>query len=114
MLDQSARVYRAQGTWVVRAGGAVLGETRAALELVEGDAAPVVFFPRADLAMAFFEVSDTPSHCPRKGPAQFYSIVTKSTRIKDAALSYPAPPEMLAALADHLCFAGDGVTVERV
>lgn len=114
MLDQTARVYRAQGTWVVRAGGAVLGETRAALELVEGDMPPVIFFPRADLAMAFFEPSETRGHCPRKGASAYYSIVTKSTRIKDAAVSYAALPEMLTALTDHLSFSAEGVTVERV
>ena len=36
----------APGTWVVRAGGAVLGETKAALELVEGDYPAVMYFPR--------------------------------------------------------------------
>jgi hypothetical protein len=29
------KIRRAPGTWVIRAGGAVLGETRNALELIE-------------------------------------------------------------------------------
>lgn len=114
MLDNSARTYRAQGTWVVRAGGAVLGETRAALELVEGDLPPVIYFPRSDLAMAFFEASETVNTCPRKGKAQYYSIVTKSTQIRDAAFSYATPKAGLEPLAGHIAFSGDGVTVERV
>ena len=59
----------AEGTWVVRAGGAVLGESSRALELVEGDYPPVIYFPREDIAMAFLEPSKTRSHCPWKGDA---------------------------------------------
>ena len=54
----------ATGTWVVRAGGAVLGESMQALEMTEGDYPPVIYFPRADIAMAFLEPSDTTSTCP--------------------------------------------------
>ena len=32
----------AEGKWVIRAGGAVLGESNAALELREGDMKPVI------------------------------------------------------------------------
>ena len=42
----------APGTWVVRAAGAVLGETQRAVELSEGSYEPVIYFPREDLAMA--------------------------------------------------------------
>lgn len=34
----------ATGTWVVRAGGAVLGESTQALELIEEDREPVIYF----------------------------------------------------------------------
>ena len=33
-------ISKAEGTWVVRAGGAVLVESRDALELIEGDRCP--------------------------------------------------------------------------
>ena len=63
---------------MVRAGGAVLGETKEALELVEGDYPPVIYFPRDDIAMAFLDDSDHASHCPWKGDASYFSIITKS------------------------------------
>ena len=47
------RIRKAEGTWTVRSGGAVLGETSNALELSEGDLDPVIYFPREDIAMAF-------------------------------------------------------------
>ena len=41
--------------WSIRAGGAVIGETMEALELNVGDNKPVLFFPKKDLAMVFFD-----------------------------------------------------------
>jgi uncharacterized protein (DUF427 family) len=113
-MTTTPKTYRAQGTWVVRAGGAVLGESRAAVELIEGDLPPVIFFPRSDLAMAFFEPSATTSVCPRKGKAEHFTIVTKSARLRDAAFSYATPGEGLSAIAGYVAFAAEHVTVERV
>ena len=68
----------ATGTWSVRAGGAVIGESKNAIELIEGDLPPVIYFPKSDLAMAFLDQTDQTSICPYKGSATYYSIVTKS------------------------------------
>lgn len=99
---------------MLRAGGAVLGETKAALELREGDYPAVMYFPREDIAMALFEKSDTTSVCPFKGDAVYYSIQTKSVLIKDAAWSYEAPKAGVEAIAGHLAFYGDKVVVEQI
>ena len=104
----------AGGTWVVRAGGAVIGESTDALELKEGSYDPVIYFPRADVATAFLDRSDRTTHCPHKGDASYFSIVTKSTTLPDAVWSYEAPKDGVAEIAGHLAFAADGVTVERV
>lgn len=110
------KIYPASGTWTVRAGGAVLVESTNALELVEGDAAPVIYFPRDDIAMAFLERTTHSSHCPHKGDAAYYSIVTKSRTIDNAAWSYEAPYEGVARIKDHIAFYTntDLVTVEEV
>ena len=108
-------ITRAPGTWVVRAGGAVLGETKAALELVEGDYPPVIYFPRGDIAMAFLDASDQASHCPWKGDASYFSIITKSKTIENAAWSYETPKEDVARIKDHLAFyPSDEVAVELI
>ena len=105
----------AEGKWSVRAGGAVLGETSAALELDEDGYEPVIYFPREDLAMAFLEPSDRASHCPHKGDASWFSIVTKSTTIPDAAWSYESPLDDVAEIAGHVAFKdSELVTVERL
>ncbi|MBU2982861.1 DUF427 domain-containing protein [Lentibacter algarum] len=114
-MTENITITEATGTWVVRAGGAVLGESKAALELTEGRYPAVVYFPRADIAMAFLDESDHSSHCPHKGDARYFSIVTKSKTIENAAWSYEAPFPAVDMIKDHLAFyASDDVTVERV
>ncbi|MGH1459403.1 MAG: DUF427 domain-containing protein [Paracoccaceae bacterium] len=108
-------IRKAEGTWTVRAGGAVLGESREALELTEGDYPAVIYFPRSDIAMAFLDRTDHSTTCPHKGAANYYSIVTKSQTIENAAWTYETPKEDVARIKDHLAFyATDLVTVERV
>ena len=104
----------ATGTWVVRAGGAVIGESQNALELREGGHDPVIYFPRGDIAMAFLDASDTKTTCPHKGEASYFSIIAKSGAIRDAAWSYEDPKDGVAEIKDHLAFYTDHVAVERV
>ncbi|WP_158964231.1 DUF427 domain-containing protein [Chachezhania sediminis] len=109
------KIRRAEGTWVVRSGGAVLGETNNALELTEGDYAPVYYFPREDIAMAFLDRTDKVTHCQWKGDANYFSIVSQSGTVENAAWTYENPMEAVAAIKDHLAFyASEDVTVERV
>lgn len=107
-------IRRAPGTWVIRAGGAVLGESRAALELTEGGHAPVIYLPRGDIAMALLERTQTTSTCPWKGEASYYAIVTGSETIADAAWSYEDPEERVAPIAGHLAFYPHKVTLEQL
>lgn len=109
------KITPAAGTWSVRAGGAVLGESSNALELSEGDYPPVIYFPREDIAMEFLDTSDKSTHCPHKGDASYFSIVTKSTVLQDAAWSYETPKDGVAEIAGHLAFySSDTVTVEKL
>lgn len=108
-------IRKADGTWTVRAGGAVLAESRNALELIQGDYPPVIYFPREDIAMAFLEESDKTSHCPFKGDAGYFSIETKSQTIENAAWSFEDPKPEAAQLAGYIAFySTDLVAVERV
>lgn len=108
------RIRRAPGTWVVRAGGAVLGESTNALELSEGDLPPVIYFPRADIAMAFLEPSGQTTSGRHKGEARHFTIAAKSGPIENAAWSYETPEPALAEIAGHLAFDPALVTVEEV
>ncbi|WP_270728434.1 DUF427 domain-containing protein [Shimia sp. Alg240-R146] len=108
-------IRKAPGNWTVRAGGAVIGESSNALELSEGEYAPVIYFPRADIAMAFLDDSDHTSHCPHKGDATYFSIVTKSQTIQNAGWSYETPLQDVERIKDHIAFyTNELVAVERV
>lgn len=103
------------GTWVVRAGGAVIAESSNALELIEGSMDPVVYFPRGDVGMAFLDASDHTSHCPHKGDASYFSIVSKSMTYENAVWSYETPTEPARDIAGYLAFyTRDGIAVEQV
>lgn len=108
-------IHKAEGTWTVRAGGAVLVESRNALVLAEEGLNDVIYFPRADIAMAFLDESDHRTTCPHKGEARYFSIVTKSKTLENAAWSYEDPKPDVARIKDHLAFySSDTVTVEQV
>jgi uncharacterized protein (DUF427 family) len=107
-------IRKATGTWIVRAGGAIMGESSNALELVEGDYPPVIYFPREDIAMAFLDASDKTSHCPRKGDARYFSVVTKSRTLENVVWSYEEPNEAVEKLRNYLAFHNvDEVTIEQ-
>ena len=109
------KITKADGTWGVRAGGAVLGESNDALELTEGEMPFVIYFPRKDIAMAFLDRTNHSTHCPHKGDASYCSIVTKSTTLKNAAWSYEDPKPGMERIKDHIAFyASDSVAVEQV
>ena len=113
-MNDHIKIRKAGGTWVIRAGGAVLGESSRAVELIEGDYPPVIYFPREDVATAFLDDSETRSHCPFKGDARFFSIQTKSQLIKDAAWSYDSPKEGLEEIAGLLAFYPQKAAVEQI
>ena len=109
------RIRKADGIWSVRAGGAVLAESKNALELSEGDYPAVIYFPRDDIAMAFLDETDHSTHCPHKGDASYFSIITKSQTLENAAWSYESPNAEVERIKGHLAFyPSDTVTVEQI
>ena len=114
-MAEHIKIRKAAGTWVVRAGGAVLGESKAAMALAEGDYPDVIYFPRADIAMAFLDETDHTTHCPHKGDASYYSIVTKSQTLANMGWTYETPIAGMEAIAGHIAFYTQyQVAVERI
>jgi uncharacterized protein (DUF427 family) len=114
-MGRDINISPAEGTWVVRAGGAVLGESARALELVEEGYSPIIYFPRDDIAMAFLDRTEMTTTCPFKGDAAYYSIVSKSKTYENAVWTYEDPKADVAQIKDHLAFVvQDGVAVEQL
>ncbi|WP_375551948.1 DUF427 domain-containing protein [Rhodophyticola porphyridii] len=113
-MSDHITIRKAAGKWVVRAGGAVIGESDQALELAEGSYAPVIYFPRGDIGMAFLEKTAKTTTCPHKGEATHYTVTSTAEELTNAAWSYETPKDDVAQIKDHIAFYTDRVTVEQL
>ncbi|HBQ36340.1 MAG TPA: hypothetical protein DD729_05810 [Rhodobacteraceae bacterium] len=113
-MSNHIKIHKETGKWVVRTGGAVIAETSNAFELIEGEKTPVIYFPRADIAMAFLDQTEQFSHCPHKGDARYFSIHTKSVVLENSAWSYEDPSPAAARIKNHLAFDPAQVAIEEL
>ena len=96
---------------VVRAGGRVVADTRAALLLREASYPPVQYVPKADVDMAQLEPSTRVTHCPYKGDASYHDLPALGERGAGAVWCYERPHPAVAAIAGHLAFYPDRVEI---
>lgn len=108
-MTKDIRVAALPERYRVRIGDLVLGETAAALQLVEGGHDPVIYVPRADMDMTLLQPTTRQSTCPWKGQASYFSVGDAP----NVVWSYETPNPEVAAIAGHLAFY-PAVTVERV
>ena len=62
------------------------------------------YFPAAAVDPAVLRPSDTTSHCPWKGIAQYHSLVVDGVENRDAAWYYPDPKSAAAEIKDRIAF----------
>ncbi len=102
------------GTVSIRAGGAVLAESMDALVLREERYPPVYYLPRKDAGIEFLDRSGMQTVCPYKGEAMHFHLVVKSGTIENAAWSYEDPIAGAEAIAGHIAYYADKVTVSVI
>lgn len=93
--------------------GRQIAVTDDALVLREASYPPVLYIPRADADPAVLTRTDRRTHCPYKGEASYFSIVGDSRTAENAVWSYEEPYPAMAAIAGHLAFYADRVTIEE-
>lgn len=108
------KIYPAEGTWVVRAGGSVIGESTRALELVQRDWPFVIYFPREDIAGAVLDPSPRKLECDDRGTGVFFHVSSPEGLIENAAYSITGPSDAAKQLEGYMAFDAGKVTVERV
>ena len=114
-MNSEITISAASGKWSIRAGGAVLGETTKAMKLIEGNSRPILYFPKKDLAMAFFERTDQETTCPHKGTSGYYSIVTKSQNLENIAWEFISPNLVVMDLLNFITFVPTSkIIIERL
>ncbi|MDB6453497.1 DUF427 domain-containing protein [Falsirhodobacter sp. 20TX0035] len=111
-MASDIRIRKVPGRWVVRSDGAVLAETADALELEEDTLAPIILFPREDVAMAFLDAEGREDRA--LGTTQHFALVDASTTTPAVAWSVETPHADAARLAGHIAFDMRKVTVERL
>jgi uncharacterized protein (DUF427 family) len=92
---------------VVRAAGRVIADTTSPLVLYESGFAPRWYVPRADLVADTLAPNELQTFCPYKGIASYYDI----DGAQNAAWSYRAPIDDMAAIGDLVSFEPDRVEV---
>ena len=94
---------------VVRLGGKVIADSRAALTLREAAYPGVQYIPRQDVDMAALVRTGHSTYCPYKGDCAYYSIPAGGPRAVNAVWTYEAPFDAVAAIKDRLAFSPNRV-----
>lgn len=101
------------GPVTVTAGATRIGQSDRALELREGSYPPVIYVPRDDVDMDKLEKTTRATTCPWKGQASYYSVKAPDGLLENAVWSYESPLPEMGAIAGHLAFYPDKITVTR-
>ena len=88
-------------------GGEAIADSTTTLLLLEAGCNPVYYFPREDVQLEKLGRSDQRSHCPHKGDARYWTVEAGGKRAADAAWSYEAPTDEVAAIAKYIAFQFD-------
>jgi uncharacterized protein (DUF427 family) len=89
---------------LVRAGGALIADSREALTLQESSYPPVQYIPRKDVDMNLLQRTSHTTHCPYKGDASYYSISHAGEKAVNAVWSYENPYPAVAQIKDYVAF----------
>jgi uncharacterized protein (DUF427 family) len=100
-------IRRTSRRLVVRAGDRVIADSDRPLVLYESGFAPRWYVPRADVAAEALTAIELKTFCPYKGIASYYDIGDA----RQAAWSYRAPLDDMAAIAGLVSFEPDRVEV---
>lgn len=94
---------------VVTWNGRVVADSRKALTLKEARYPPVSYIPRGDVDVALLARSAHKSHCPYKGEASYYTIVSDGKRSENAIWSYEDPSDAVGEIKGYVAFYPDRV-----
>ena len=93
---------------VVTVAGKVVADTTRALTLQESTYPAVQYIPLHDVVAARLKASDTETHCPFKGDASYYHVVTEAgATVDDVIWTYQQPYPAVAQIAGHVAFYPD-------
>jgi len=95
----------------VEANGVTVAETAKPTLLFETQLPARYYLPRTHVRMDLLERSETMSHCPYKGRAEYWSLRTGEDLLRDVAWSYPTPFPESQKIAGLVSFYDEKVDV---
>jgi uncharacterized protein (DUF427 family) len=98
---------------VIKVGDSVIADTHEALTLREANYPAVQYIPRKDVNMSLLARSDHTSYCSFKGHANYFNLKAFGDRGANAVWTYEAPYPAVAAIAGHVAFYPDRVTISQ-
>ena len=98
----------------VVADGVVIADTTRALTLKEASYPAVQYVPRKDANMDMLKRTERVTHCPYKGDANYYSVVSGGKVLENAIWTYETPFPAMTEISGHLAFYPDKVKIEEV
>ena len=98
----------------VLADGMVIADTTRALTLKEASYPAVQYVPREDANMGLLKRTERVTHCPYKGDASYFSIVSNGKTLDNAIWTYETPFPAMTEITGHLAFYPDKVKIEEV
>lgn len=105
------KIIPVSGPITVHAGTTLLGQTHHAVQMAEGSYSAVTYVPRADMDMGMLTKTSRQTTCPHKGACSYYSITTPAGVLENVVWSYETPIAGMEAIAGHLAFYTDRVSV---
>ena len=88
-------------------------DTTHALELKEASYPAVIYAPRGDADMQYFQRSSLETRCPFKGTANYFSLAGDGEKDADAVWTYETPKAGVEAIKEHLAFYPNKVEIKR-
>jgi uncharacterized protein (DUF427 family) len=88
-------------------GGVAIADTTRSMYLFEHGHLPTYYIPKADVRFDLLQHTDLTTHCPRKGDAEYWSIVVGDRHVENAVWSYPSALPGTADLSDLVAFYWD-------
>ena len=104
----------AKQRWRVYFNNHVIADTDDALILHEAELAPVVYFPREDVAMEYMGRTAHHTRCPFKGEASYYTLTLGGEILENVAWSYEEPLGNVERIAGRVAFYPDRVEIYEV
>ncbi len=100
------------GVVPVRAGDVVIATSTRAKLLTEPPYPAAFYIPFEDIDFGKLRKTELSTHCPYKGDASYWSVVSAGDAGKDAMWAYEHPFDEMVTIRDHGAFYPNKVVIE--